>query len=293
MQTQAYLNGRFVPSEELTISVADAGFVFGATVTEFVRTFGGRLFRLDDHVKRLRESCRLCRIPLNASDAELRSAAEHLVKCNWSAAAGELALVIFATPGALSHMSGEDGEPAPTLAMHTFPLPFSRYRRLFEQGARLVVPAIRNKTAVDPRAKMRSRMQWWIAEQQAREVDPAAWALLLDESGHVTETAAANVLIVRNGAVISPPRTMILNGISLRVVEELCGELAIPFSERALTLAECQAADEAILTGTAFCMAGVRSMDGVELRWPGPVTQRLLAAWSERVGVTIDRQFLA
>jgi branched-subunit amino acid aminotransferase/4-amino-4-deoxychorismate lyase len=282
-----------VPSEELTISVADAGFVFGATATEFVRTFGGRLFRLDDHLDRLRESCRLCRIPLLASDAELRSSAEHLVKCNWRAAAGELALVMVATPGVMRHMSGAAGEPSPTLAMHTFPLPFARYRQLFEEGARLVVPAIRNKTAVDPRAKMRSRMQWWIAEQQARDVDPAAWALLLDESGHVTESAAANLLIVRDGGVMSPPRTMILNGISLRVVEELCGELAIPFSERALTLAECQSADEAMLTGTAFCLAGVRSIHGVLLHWPGPVTHRLLAAWSERVGVTIERQFLA
>jgi branched-subunit amino acid aminotransferase/4-amino-4-deoxychorismate lyase len=288
-ETLAYLNGQFVPASQLAIPVADAGFVFGAAATEFVRTFRGRLFRLDDHLTRLQQSCELCRIPLRVSEDELRAAAERLVKHNHSE--GELAHILFATPGPLAHLGGADS--GPTLGMHTTPLSFARYRRLFTDGARLVVPAIRGSTPIDPRAKMRSRMHWWIAEQQARDVDPHAWALLLDGDGFVTETAAANLLIVRDGTVLSPPRTTILNGVSLRVVEELCAELGIPFAERPLTLRECQSPDEAMLTGTAFCVAGVRAIDELPVRWPGPFTRRLLAAWSERVGVDIERQVLA
>jgi branched-subunit amino acid aminotransferase/4-amino-4-deoxychorismate lyase len=178
--------------------------------------------------------------------------------------------------------------------MHAFPLPFSRYRSLFTHGATLVVPPTRPVPAdcVDPRAKMRSRMHWWIAEQQAKEIDPHASALLVDAAGHVTETAAANFLIVKNGTVLTPPRDTVLNGVSLQVVEELCSELGVPFAERPLTLAECQSADEAMLTCTSYCVAGVGRLDGVELPWPGPVWRRLLAAWSARVGVDVEGQIL-
>jgi branched-subunit amino acid aminotransferase/4-amino-4-deoxychorismate lyase len=139
---------------------------------------------------------------------------------------------------------------------------------------------------------MRARMFWWIAEQEAKQIEPGASALLLDPEGFVTETAAANFLVVRGGTVVTPPRRSVLGGISLRVVEELCGGLGIPFEEKPLTLAECQAADEAMITCTAYCVAGVRRLHGAELPWPGPVWQRLLAAWSEQVGVDIAAQIL-
>ena len=140
---------------------------------------------------------------------------------------------------------------------------------------------------------MRSRMHWWIAEQQAHDIDPLASALLVDAAGHVTETASANFLIVKNGTILTPLRDSVLNGVSLQVVQELCGELNIPFVERPLTVAECQSADEAMLTCTSYCVAGVRRLNGVELPWPGPVWRRLLAAWSERVGVDIEAQILS
>jgi branched-chain amino acid aminotransferase len=295
----AYLNGRFIPFAELTLPVWDAGFVFGATVTDLVRTFRGKPFRLDDHIARFRQSCRLCRITLAVSDDELRRGALKLVEHNTALlpANTELAIVMFATPGPIGYYAGKPGNPVddpPTLGLHTFPLPFHRYRTLFTAGAALVVPPTRRLSAasVDPRAKVRSRMHWWIAEQEAKAIDPAAAALLLDATGRVTETAAANFLIVRDGTVVSPPRDSILGGISLRVVEELCGELHVPFAERPLTLPECQTADEALLTSTSFCAAGVRQLDGVTLPWPGPIWRRLLAAWSARVGLDIEGQIL-
>jgi branched-subunit amino acid aminotransferase/4-amino-4-deoxychorismate lyase len=178
--------------------------------------------------------------------------------------------------------------------MHTFPLPFARYRDLVERGAALVVPGVRHVPAacVDPRLKQRSRLHWWLAEREARATAPGSMALLLNTTGHVTETAAANFLIVRGGTLISPPRESILAGISLAVVEELAGRLGITMEFRPLTLTECQSADEALLTGTAFCVAGVRSIDGAALPWPGPVLGRLLAAWNPEVGLDIHGQIV-
>lgn len=278
------------------ISVADAGFVFGATATDLIRTFQHRLDRLSDHLIRFRESCRLCRIPLEHGDDELRSAAERLVEHNTQRirANEELALILLATPGTLGHYCGRTESGPPTVILYTIPLLFSRYRRLFSEGASLVIPQTRALPieCVAPRAKMRSRMHWWIAEQQAREIDPGSMALLVDSQGYITETASANILLVRDGRVVSPPQQMILNGISLSIVRELCELLGIAFEERKLTQMDCQSADEAMLSCTSFCLAGVQRIDSVQLPWPGPVFRRLLNAWSKRVGVDIERQFL-
>ena len=77
----SYHNGQFVTGP-LAVSVADAGFVFGATVTDLVRTFGHKLYRFEDHLVRFRRSCELCRVPLLIGHDELRVAAEKLVQHN-------------------------------------------------------------------------------------------------------------------------------------------------------------------------------------------------------------------
>jgi branched-subunit amino acid aminotransferase/4-amino-4-deoxychorismate lyase len=295
-----YLNGRFLPQGEAHLPLNDAGFIFGATVTDLCRTFRHRLFRLADHLTRFRRSCTIARVPQPLPDLELTKLAEELVAHNAELLPpeGDLALVLFATPGPIGYYLGEPGGPGDgplTLGLHTFPLPFSRYAHLFREGARLVVPTIRHVPAacVDPRVKQRSRLPWWLAEQEARQADPAATALLLDAAGHVTETGAANFLVVRDGTVLTPPRSTVLGGISLLTVEELGGELGISFAERPLRVDDCLAAEEAMLASTPYCLAGVRFLNGFPLPWPGPVFQRLLAAWSGRVGLDIARQILA
>jgi branched-chain amino acid aminotransferase len=296
----AYLNGEFLPQSRLHLSVHDAGFVFGATASDLCRTFSHRLFRLADHLNRFRSSCRYTRIPLLLSDSDLSQVAERLVADNAKLLSLEqdLALVMFATPGTIGYYAGQaggTGNGVPTLCLHTYPLPFQRYVPLFEEGARLVTPSIRRASSavIDPRAKQRSRLHWWLAEQEAHQTDPAASALLLDDDNHVTETASANFLAVRNGTVLSPPRESILGGISLQTVRELCAELDIRFEERPLSVYDCINADEALLTSTPYCLAGVSRINGVSLPWPGPVWLSLLERWNHLVAVDIRQQILA
>src|SRR5207247_10745673 len=94
------------------------------------------------------------------------------------------------------------------------------------------------------------------------------------------------------GIVRTPPAGRVLDGISLRVVRELCGELGIPFAEDSLVPADLVAASEVMLCGTAFCLAGVRWFEGQVIPCPGPLTQRLLPAWSDRDGLDIAAQML-
>jgi branched-subunit amino acid aminotransferase/4-amino-4-deoxychorismate lyase len=296
----AYLNGRFLPQSAACLPLNDAGFVMGATVTDLCRTFRFRLFRWADHLRRFRHGCESARVPQPLSDDKLTSVAERLVEHNRAFLPPDvdLAVVVFATPGVVGYYLGEPGgagDASPTLGMHTFPLPFRRYRRLFEEGATLAVPGVRHvpRACVDPRIKQRSRLHWWLAENEVRAQTPTAMALLLDPDGHVTETAAANFLIVMDGVVVSPPATAILGGISLQVTRELCRQLEVGFAERSLAVADCVAADEAMLTSTPFGLAPVRQLEERTFAAPGPVSARLMCAWNDVAGLDIGGQILA
>lgn len=297
----ASFNGRLLPAAEAALAINDAGIVSGTTVTDFCRTFGQRLYRWNEHLERFRRDCAVCFIDLPYSAAALTATATTLVEHNARLlpTGGELALVTFATPGPLGGylgLPGQDGPP--TLVMHTLPLALHRYARFFREGVVLAVAgshAAHPDDLVPPAVKQRSRLHWWRAEQIVRrrtDLPGGAVALLSDGAGNLTETAIGHVLLVRDGAVCVPPRGTVLDGISLGVVAGLCARLGVPVVERPLPLTEVPRASEALLCGTAFGLAGVRWLEGTVLPWPGPLTRRLLAAWSAEVGVDIAGQFL-
>lgn len=295
----AYLHGRFLPASQARLALNDAGFVQGATVTDLCRTFGHQLYRWEDHLSRFQRSCRATGIYPLLAEQEITKLAHELVMHNAALLKPEqdLGLVVFATPGPVSYyaMGEESGEDAgTTFGMHTFPLRFQRYRRFHEQGVSLVVPRTRQVPAecVDPRIKQRSRLHWWLAQKEAEQLEAGAMVLLLDRDGFITETASANFLLVQKGVVLSPPRQGVLEGISLQVVRELCQDLGFAFMERPLQLNDCLAADEAFLSCTTYCLAGVSRFNGQPLPWPGVIFQQLLRAWSERVGVDIRGQIM-
>jgi branched-subunit amino acid aminotransferase/4-amino-4-deoxychorismate lyase len=298
-QALAFHEGRFVPVSEALLPLHDAGFVMGATVTDLCRTVRHRLYLWEGHLARFRQSCRSTQIEPPIADAELTRIAHELVTHNANLLRPEedLALVLFATPGPIGYYAGLDGgagDAPPTFGMHTFPLPFHRYVRLFREGAHLAVPGTRQLpgVCVDSRIKQRSRMHYWLADREVHAVHPGASAVLVDQHGRLTETAAANILLVKGGVVLSPPRDTILGGISLDVVQQLCRECNIPFVEQSLTNDDAQTADEMMLTSTPYCLCGVSRFNGVSVPWPGQVWRRLFHAWSHRIGLDIEGQIL-
>jgi branched-chain amino acid aminotransferase len=145
---------------------------------------------------------------------------------------------------------------------------------------------------VDPKIKCRSRMHWWLADQETHLVDPRGVSLCLDLEGNVAETSGANFLIVKDGTVVSPSPRHILRGISLETVIELCGKLGIPFAERDFQVYDVVNADEAMLATTPYCLAPATMINGLPIGTgrPGKTFARLIAAWSERVEVDIVGQ---
>jgi branched-subunit amino acid aminotransferase/4-amino-4-deoxychorismate lyase len=138
---------------------------------------------------------------------------------------------------------------------------------------------------------MRSRLHWWIAEQEVKRTDPDMLAVLVEENGQVTETYLANVLLVRNERIVSPPLDQILEGISLRFVQELCGGIGMSFEEKSFTVSEIFGADEILLTSTPFGVCGVSEFDGLPQQFPGKVVMALREAWSQVVGRDIWADF--
>lgn len=302
----AYLNGRLLPFHEAALPLHDAGFVSGATVVDNARTFRHKLFRWTDHLARFRRDCEACFVPLEATDEQLTAAAEELIAHNAKLLppGGELQLVTFATPGPLGFYLAEEKNGPPTLGMTTYPLPFSRYRRFFTHGATLAVvgkyePVSPGKSLLSPTIKHRSRMFWHVVDHQARSEsgNPLALGMPLGPSLTFTETSVANYLAVIDGVVLSPPKETILAGISLQVVRELCGKLEIPFEERPIGLINVPNLAESMLCGTAFCLAPIQQPSArlppppQNYKCPGPIYQKLLAAWSDLVGVDIAKQF--
>jgi branched-chain amino acid aminotransferase len=297
-QPIAFLNGQWIPAASATVSVGDAGFVQGTTIAEQFRTFGGKLFRLQEHLARLAQSLEIVGVDAGMSLDELGRTAEELAARNHAllAPGDDLGLAIVVTPGIYSTFAAA-GPMQPTLCLHTYPLPFHLYAQKYTDGQALVTTDVEQ---VPPRCwpatlKCRSRMHYYLADRRAALADPQARALLLDAQGFVTEASTANLLIYREDeGVVSPRYSSILHGISLSVVVELAGRLGIPFGQRDLMPADVATADEVFLTSTSTCMLPVTRFNGRAIGdgRPGKVFAALLAAWSEMVRIGIVEQAL-
>ncbi len=295
-ESLAYRNGQFIPADQLVVPVTDAGFVLGATVTEQLRTFHGRLFRPQEHFQRLARSLEIVGVSLPLPAEELVRDAEHLAAKNHRLIEDDddQGLCVFVTPGPYAAMAEGRGG-GPLVAMHSYRLPFQLWAEYYTKGCRLATTSVRqvSEHSWPAELKCRSRMHYYLADRDARAIDPSARALLLDESGLVSETSTANVVAYqRNRGLISPPLSRILHGISLQVARELAASIGLSFEEAEFTLDELLAADEVMLTSTPNCLLPVKAINGREIGCgsPGEVYGRLLRAWSEHVGLDIAAQ---
>ena len=293
-----YLKGKFVPVSECTLPVYDLGIVLGAAVTDLLRTFNQKPYRLDDHVLRLYRSCKYARIEPPVSLDESKEISLKLIEHNSALAPGrELGLVYYMTAGENAIYAGAAGMPDklyPTYVQHTFPLPFQLWREMFTKGVHCVTPSPRHwpPECVSSKVKNRNRLHMWIGDQEAHLADPHCVALYLDIHGNIAETSGSNFVIFRDNQVISPHRRNILWGISLTVLEEILATVDIPLIERDIQTYDVVNAEEAWLTTTPYCLAPVVKMNGVPVGdgQPGKMWRRLIDAWSKIVGKDVYRE---
>ena len=306
-QPWAFLNGRMIPAAELAIPAYDAGFVLGATVSEQLRTFGGKLFELEKHVARLRRGLEITTIDAGCTTDQLATWAHELVAANFQELdpADDLGLSIFVTPGPYATLAPPDVPRRATIGMSTYPLPFHMWAGKYEAGEHLMTSSVRQvSTDSWPRElKCRSRMHYYLAEKEVRRQSHDARPLLLDEMGFVNETPTANVVgyrhdqnVVRGGmSLVVPVPSNVLFGVSQAVVTRLAKEQGIAPSSTGNNFRPHELAERAAelwLTSTPFCLLPVVKLDDAPIGdgRPGAMYRKLLAAWSEEVGVDIVEQ---
>ena len=288
---QAYFCGQWIPEGDVSIALDDLGFTMGITVTERLRTFGGHLFRMHEHLARMERSLDIIGLDAQHYTAELRWAVgEYMTRHQPMIAPGDdWAVVAFVTPG-----SGAGA----TVCVHGFPLAFHTWADQFAAGVAMFVSDYRQ---VPPNCwpaelKCRSRMHYYLADRQARARDPRARALLLDQEGFVGEGSTANLAIYNASTGVATPRSSkVLPGVSVAVLGELSVAAGVAFEERDITLDELLTADEVWLASTSICMLPVVSVDNrpIGSGQPGAMYQQLLGDWNRLVGVDIASQATA
>jgi branched-subunit amino acid aminotransferase/4-amino-4-deoxychorismate lyase len=290
----AWINGSLCPFSQAAVPVWDLGVVAGASVTEMARTFAHRPFRLERHVQRLMTSLAALGFPQPWSFESLLRAAIEIVDHNRKLieAGEDLGIVLFSTAGSNpTYLNGDSSQT--TTVVHTFVLPFGGWKSSLINGVRLQIPSVRQipEDCFSVTHKVRNRLHWWLADQEAARREPGSRALLLDHEDFVTETSTSCFYMVRDGHIVTSSRG-ILNSLSSQFVEELAGSLQIPFERRPIPVAELVLSSEAFLSSTPVCLLPVRSINGSPTgsEIPGFVWRRLTQAWSQRVGIDIAGQ---
>lgn len=293
------MNGTLIDAEQAAVPVGDLGVVAGASVTEFMRTFRGEVFRLDEHLARLMTSLELLEFSTQIDAASLREAINTVVSQNRQLIPEnhELGLIAFVTAGQnLSYLgaAGRDRTSQGTVCVHSFALPFELWARRYCEGQHLAtvsVPPL-SASAVDPRAKHRNRIHWLRADREARGQFEDASSVLTTADGLLTETSSGNVFVVNGDTLKTPRPEFVLGGISREALIEIASSLGMTIAEVDLTNDDLTSADEVLTTSTPYCVLPVTKFNGNPIGngTPGSQFRRLIAAWSGSVGVDIVQQ---
>jgi branched-chain amino acid aminotransferase len=281
----AYQSGNFLPLDEVRLPLHDAGLTMGITATDQSRTYQQHLFRLEDHLTRFQQSCALCHLQLRLTPAELKKIIHEVLARSRDAEPDirEWTVVWILTGGTVGSYLGLPGgilQAEPELIVYAFPISEARFQHYYEKGAIVrIARTVTSPTGPLTLAKQRSRLHWWLAEHEVKAINPQAHALLLDQEGYITETAGANLILVRGNELTTPSRQRVLSGISLQAVRELAVHLHLRFSEADLTENDLDSADEAMLTSTPYGIAPIGNLNGRKLNIAGPIFQKLWSAW--------------
>ena len=269
-----YLNGEFVPLSEARVPVLDRGFIFGDGVYEVVPVYGGKPFRWPEHLARLTRSLAKIGIRNPSEASDWTALVEALVARHpWR----DQFVYIQVTRGVAKRDHAFPKDATPTV--------FAMSSELAELPAALRergVPAI---SLPDERwlhcdIKSISLLGNVLARQAA--VEAGAFECVMFRDGYMTEGSASNIWVVRNGTVLGAPRDrLILEGIRVGLIEELCAGCGLPLEMRRITREEVFSADELLLSSATREVLPITSLDGKPVGdgRPGPVYARLYAAY--------------
>lgn len=277
-------DGQWLRWEDATVHVSAHVLHYGSSVFEGIRAYdrpdGPAIFRLDCHIRRLLNSCKLLRLPVAFSAAELREVCLDTIARN-GLRSGYVRPLVFRESGSML----VDGWSCPARVV-IFAFPWASYlgQEAHERGVEARVSSWRRFAgdSMLPLGKIGGQyINNQLVSAEAR-IDGYGEGIALDGQGMVAEGGAENLFMVEAGALVTPPlETGILGGITRDTVATLAGDLGIPVREARFGRDRLYLADEVLMTGTAAEITPVISVDRLPIGEgkPGPVTRRLQAAF--------------
>lgn len=278
------INGRLVHRDEAGISPFDSAVQGGDAVWEGLRLYDGRIFKLHEHLARLRRSAEALAFAEIPTDEKIVDEIRRTLAANKMRDGVHLRLTLTRGAKVTSGMDPRLNQAGPTLivlAEHKPPV-------YAKTGLTLITSTMRRppREILDPRIHHANLLNSILAKIEANNAG-ADDALMLDTRGFLAETNATHVFIVRDGKVATPHVVACPEGITRATVLEICGANAIPCQECDLNTDDVYSADEMFCTGTMGELAGVIRVDGRTIGDGeiGAMTRRLSELFSARTKV--------
>jgi branched-chain amino acid aminotransferase len=271
----AYLNGWIVPYEQAIAKIGDGESRFGGFY-DAERTFNGQVFKLQKHLERLYHGMEYAKVDPGIPIDKMAEATSEVLDANRHLFSGEDDYVVSQVVS-----SGSASNQGVNVVIYCQPIEFSTFAWGYVSGVRMITPI----TYSVPPQRVTPGYNGNI---------PEIYSLLTDAYGYVTESRHSNFMFVKDGRIKLPDRSKVLAGISMETVLELAEENDIPVDEGDYTSSDVYVADEAFVSGTRYCVMPAATLNGATIGdvLPGPVTRKLLSAWSKEVGMDFVRQAL-
>jgi branched-chain amino acid aminotransferase len=284
MAATVNVNGRISGERDAVISVFDHGFLYGEGIYETLRTYHGRPFLYDRHMRRLRNSARMIRLEVPFADADLASQIrDTMAAANLDGAEAYIRVLVTRGVGELTY--DPQATPTPSVVIIVKPQ-VDPPAEVYENGVRVViVDVVRNHPqTVNPMIKSNNLLNSALAAQEAIRKGGFE-GVMRNYRGELSECTTANLFIVKNGAALTPPlESGLLPGITREFLFEIGKDVAVDVREQVLRDEDLYGADEAFLTSTTREAVPIVKVDDrtIGSGRPGPVTRKLLDGFRRR-----------
>lgn len=282
MEQVVNIDGQLFPAAQARISVFDRGFLFGDSIYETLRTYGGKPFLMDRHLQRLQTSAEMLFLQL---PLDLEEFSRQVIRTVDASSNAECYIRIIVTRGAGRIGLDVNLSKQPSYVIIVIPLepPSPEY---YKTGIKISVVSVRRNdiTTLNPKIKSSNLLNNVLAYVQAKK-HGAFEGILCNMAGNVAEGTGSNIFIVQNGILMTPPpEAGLLEGVTRALTLDLAAEENIPCREMHFTAEQLIQSDECFITSTTKEILPVRQVDEKEFSVvPGPVTRRLMEAYRKFV----------
>lgn len=284
MNKYVFLSGEFVTRDKAVLSIYDHGFMYGDAIFEGIRAYGGKVFKIHEHIKRLYKGLKALKIEM-PYDAKVFEA--NLLKLVEMNEVVDAYIRVTVSRGVALGLDPRNIKTEPTVVISTDEL--SLYpKSAYENGLIVTTVSTRigNPQVVENRIKATGKYLINIQAKIEANMVGAGEALMLTEDGFVGECSGDNIFFVSDGVIYTPPAYLgILEGVTRGVAIEIAEKLGYKVVEGVFTRFDLYTADEAFLTGTAAEVIPMVELDSRKINdgKPGEITKKLINAFHEYV----------